>query len=194
MRGDSFDGRAFDRLDDVLPWAWGRLAAALADREAAWRTPVLATVSDAGLPRARTVVLRGLDRAQGRLLFYTDRRAGKAADIAARPGVSLLFWDPGTRVQLRAEGHAHLAFTGAEADSAWASLPPMAHALYATALPPGAPFQGGTPAPGADARANFACLSVVLERLELLWLAPDAHRRCVFESAAGGWNGRWLVP
>jgi hypothetical protein len=194
MRNPGLDGQVFDRLETVLPWAWGHLAAALASRDAPWRTPVLATVTSTGAPRARTIVLRGLDPAEPRLLFHTDRRAAKVADIAASPAVSLLFYDPETRVQLRAEGRARLDSTSDAADAAWAALPPAAHALYATALPPGAPHAGGPPAPAPDARANFTCLHVTLARLELLWLGPDRHRRCAFEPGAGGWVGHWLVP
>jgi pyridoxamine 5'-phosphate oxidase len=194
MRRITVDGQVFDRLETVLPWVWGHLEAALASRDAAWRTPVLATVSPTGAPRARTIVLRSLDPAEAGLLFYTDQRAAKAADIAASPAVSLLFYDPETRVQLRAEGAARLDPGSATADAAWAALPPAAHALYATALPPGAPHADGPPAPAPDARANFTCLHVTLARLDLLWLGPDRHRRCAFDSGPQGWAGNWLVP
>src|SRR5258708_21700788 len=50
---------------------------------------VLATVSAAGQPRARTVLLKGHD-ARG-FAFYTNRTSRKGADLEAVPRASLLF-------------------------------------------------------------------------------------------------------
>jgi pyridoxamine 5'-phosphate oxidase len=50
---------------------------------------VLATVSGAGQPRARTVLLRGHDAAG--LTFFTNRTSKKGADLAEVPRACLLF-------------------------------------------------------------------------------------------------------
>jgi len=53
----------------------------------------LATVSAAGTPSLRTVLLKGFD-ARG-FVFYTNYHSNKARDIAANPAVALLFaWLP----------------------------------------------------------------------------------------------------
>lgn len=50
---------------------------------------VLATVEDSGAPWQRIVLLKGLS--QGGFVFYTNYHSPKAADIASRNQVSLLF-------------------------------------------------------------------------------------------------------
>ncbi|MFP3387127.1 pyridoxamine 5'-phosphate oxidase family protein, partial [Tritonibacter sp. SIMBA_163] len=47
------------------------------DRHAPARHPTLATVSPAGMPQARTVVLRGADKQAATLTLYTDVHSDK---------------------------------------------------------------------------------------------------------------------
>jgi len=54
----------------------------------------VATVDDAGAPRARVVLCRGFDAERGELVFYTNRRSAKGRELAARPAASAVFyWD-----------------------------------------------------------------------------------------------------
>lgn len=63
---------------------------------------VLATVDAAGLPNARTVLLKGLD-AHG-LVFYTNTESTKAVELAANPRAAIVLpWHPMYR-QIRARG------------------------------------------------------------------------------------------
>jgi len=63
---------------------------------------ILATVSAAGRPRARTVLLKGHDRAG--FTFYTNRTSRKGQDLAANPRACLVFpWFPMQR-QVTVEG------------------------------------------------------------------------------------------
>jgi pyridoxamine 5'-phosphate oxidase len=63
---------------------------------------VLATVSAAGQPSVRTVLLKGLD--ERGFAFFTNLGSRKAADLAANPRCALLFpWHPLGR-QVRVEG------------------------------------------------------------------------------------------
>ena len=73
-----------------LPQAYLRKAVASAlqraplDKHHDWRTPVLATVDGQGRPQARTVVLRHADRATQTLVFFTDARSPKCAELRAQ--------------------------------------------------------------------------------------------------------------
>lgn len=174
-------------LDALLEATWQRLARAVHDRHAAWRTPALATVDATGAPALRTLVLRGVDRAAHCLRLFTDARSAKAAEIAAEPRIALLFWDARHQVQLRATGTASLAPDPA----AFAALPAPARALYAVAPPPGTAIASADSFALAGGDGHFRVLTVRLAAFEHLELSTP-HRRARFELGAG--SATWLVP
>jgi pyridoxamine 5'-phosphate oxidase len=63
----------------------------------------LATVDRDGRPRARNVLLRGLDD-DGRLTFFTNRNSNKGEDLATNPVGSVLFSWLGMHRQVRVDG------------------------------------------------------------------------------------------
>ena len=79
---------------------------------------VLSTMTDAGRPRARSVLLKS--HGPDGFVFYTNRESRKAADIAANPRAALLFHWKSLRRQIRIEGPLGLA-TDAESDAYFAS-------------------------------------------------------------------------
>ena len=89
---------------------WMELGRATQDRHHAWRTPVLATTGEDGLPHARTVVLREADANTAHLRFYTDGRSAKVSQLSYRPDALLVFWSKRLNWQLRVReiGRAHV--------------------------------------------------------------------------------------
>ncbi|NNU82076.1 pyridoxamine 5'-phosphate oxidase [Halovulum dunhuangense] len=161
------------------------------DRRAPARHPTLATVSADGVPQARTVVLRGADRAAARLRIHTDLRSAKMRDLRARPLAALHVWDSAAHLQIRLTASVSILTGDAVADL-WARIPEAARLSY-----------GGTPAPGqalADALAYektpdpaaFAVLQLDLQAMDILHLGPR-HRRATYTRTAG-WAGQWCAP
>jgi pyridoxamine 5'-phosphate oxidase len=92
----NYAGRSLD-LSDLQPDPFGQFDAWMREAiETELLEPnamSLATVSPAGTPSLRMVLLKGFD-ARG-LVFYTNYHSHKARDIAANPAVALLFsWLP----------------------------------------------------------------------------------------------------
>lgn len=82
-------------------------------------TMVLSTVSPAGQPSSRMVLLKQVDTG---LVFYTNHASRKGEDLAVDPRCSLLFpWHPMER-QVRLEGVAE-KLTDGEADRYFATRP-----------------------------------------------------------------------
>jgi pyridoxamine 5'-phosphate oxidase len=80
----------------------------------------LATAAADGAPSARMVLLRGFD--ERGLVFYTNFRSRKAADLDANPRAALvLFWSPLHR-QIRVEGTVEKV-SAAESDAYFRSRP-----------------------------------------------------------------------
>jgi pyridoxamine 5'-phosphate oxidase len=91
------------------------------EREAAWaEVMTLATAAADGRPSARAVVLTGCDR--GGLVFFTDRRSRKAAELAVRPWAAAVFLWPAAQRQVRVEGKV-TELSDEESHAAFGSTP-----------------------------------------------------------------------
>jgi pyridoxamine 5'-phosphate oxidase len=178
---------------------WRELDHAAQQREHAWRTPVLATVSAEGAD-ARTVVLREVDAAAQRLVIYTDARAGKVAQLAGDPRAVLVFWSEALGWQLRMRCTFAVEISGLSVTSRWARIRHSPAAQdYLSPLPPGSPLLddaptarrvSGTHNPRATPREFFAVLTATVQSVDWLELHADGHRRAGFK----GQEASWLVP
>jgi pyridoxamine 5'-phosphate oxidase len=80
----------------------------------------LATASRSASPSARVVLLKGLDEAG--LVFFTDRRSQKGADLAENPVAALVFWWGELERQVRVSGSVSQV-PEAESDAYFRSRP-----------------------------------------------------------------------
>lgn len=169
---------------------WHQLDAAAHDREHAWRSPVLATADGDGAD-ARTVVLREVDAARRELVFYSDARSAKVAQLGARPQASALFWSRPLGWQLRVRLSIELETDGLAVTARWARVKLSPNAGdYLSAIAPGEPLQRSGATPPAAARAAFAVLTGRVRAIDWLELHPTGHRRAAFDAQ----GARWLQP
>lgn len=192
-------------LDEIETSIWNELESCVAQRprpadpdepgESAadavpheWRVAVLATVED-GQADARSVVLREVDAAERRLIFYTDARSPKVRQIEASPQGTLLFYSRELGWQVRMQVRLAVETAGLAVSSRWAKLQTSAGARdYLSVAAPGSALD----APLADlgVRDHFAMIEAMAETVDWLELDPAGHRRAVF--GAGG--TKWLQP
>jgi hypothetical protein len=178
-----------ESLAQVEAQVWQELQRAAQQREHAWRTLVLATVHE-GEAQARTVLLREVDAAARALLFFTDARSAKVAQIAAQPVGTLLCWSAPLGWQLRLRVQLQVQDSGLQVSSRWArlKLTPAAQD-YLSPLPPGSPL-GGHGAPERATRNHFAVVTAQVLSMDWLELHADGHRRAHF----GADGAAWLQP
>ncbi len=102
----------------------------------------LATL-DGDTPDLRSVMLREVDAPARTLMFFTDARSSKVAQIAAQPQATLLAWSSALGWQLRLRVRLDVQTSGLAVSSRWArlKLSPAAQD-YLSPLPPGAPLDG----------------------------------------------------
>lgn len=178
-------------LAAFLDLGWQRLTRGVADRRAAARHPVFATVSPKGHPEARTVVLRGASRSDGTVEVHTDGGSDKITSLRANPHAQLVVWDEKPKLQIRLSTTVTI-HQGADVADKWRSVPDGSRMAY------GATPKPGTPIPTADAYQKlashdwFAVMVCRIDSIELMQLT-DPHRRAVF-SAQNDWFGEWRVP
>lgn len=89
---------AADPIEQFSAWFQQAVAAQVPQPNAM----TLATVSPAGLPSARIVLLNGLD--ERGFIFYTHYRSRKGQELAANPHAALVFLWPELERQVRIEG------------------------------------------------------------------------------------------
>lgn len=151
-----------------------RLTRAANDKKSPLRWPVLATKGGA-YPGARMLVVRAFHRAALEIELHTDARSAKLDELRAAPACALLFFDKNSMVQLRVDGRARI-LDGQARDAAFARAPEGSLDDYRGRAPgddPDAPSS----APSLDAAANFAAISVRVERADLLVIARGGHER-----------------
>jgi hypothetical protein len=167
---------------------WLELGHAAHDRDHPWRVMTLATVQG-DRAEARSVVLRDVDQARRRVVFYTDARSAKVEQIAANPQGVLVGWWPQPGWQLRLRATLAIETNGLDVSSRWArvKLSPSAQD-YLAALPPGTPVDRFQPERGS--REYFAVVTATIDEMDWLELHTDGHRRA---RLAGG-ASTWLTP
>lgn len=174
---------------ELVRRVWTELQRATVDRHHEWRTPVLATVDPQGAPQARTVVLRGADAHALQLVFFTDSRSPKVAELQANPDAALVFWSRRLQWQLRVGVRAVVQTEGQQVDAAWARVGQSAAAGdYLSAQAPGSVVDAATTS--GTAQHHFAVVTAQVEHWDWLELSRDGHRRArVVDRGV-----EWLVP
>ena len=174
---------------ELVRRVWAELQRATADRHHDWRTPVLATVDPQGAPQARTVVLRSADAGSGQLVFFTDSRSPKVAELQANPAAALVFWSRRLQWQLRVGVRAVVQTEGPQVDAAWARVGQSAAAGdYLSAQAPGSVVDAATTS--GTAQHHFAVVTAQVEHWDWLELSRDGHRRARLVDR----GVEWLVP
>ncbi|GIW75293.1 MAG: hypothetical protein KatS3mg104_0356 [Phycisphaerae bacterium] len=183
--------------DDLLVTIWSRLQEGSRQSDHPFHLAGVASLNEIQGVTLRTMVLRKTDPETRSLMFHTDRRSSKFADLLQDPALACLFYDPKTRVQVRIQARATLHTQDAVAQEQWKTLPDHSRLLYTSALPPGTEIDSSlTPARVSinQARDHFAVIVAHVDSIEWLYLHPESHQRIRFT-----WQGEkvihcWLVP
>lgn len=181
-----------DSLTETLSRAWDTLTPSPENRGLDARLATLATIGPDGFPAQRQLMIRDADRAAAQVTLFTDSATPKSFQIAQFSGISLLFWSPVNRMQIRLTGSAQM-ISGESATQHWHDLPPVSRENYGVTPVPGTPIPG----PDAYARtpdpARFALIRITARDLDVVTLSEPTHRRALYH-AADGWEGQWVAP
>lgn len=160
---------------------------------AARRADPIATFGSWGVdgPQMRSVVLRGADRAEGRLWFYTDLYSSKIAELRADPRAGLHLYDPKARLHLRATGLAGVR-SGGDLAPVWDAMSPREQSQYGMEPPPGRKIPKGDAYLRGSAFDALAEISVTVATLDVVRL-QEPHRRALYQRS-DAWQGAWLAP
>ncbi len=186
-------------LNTTLNSLWADLTRGAADKKSPLNRPAIATATVSGQPACRTVVLRKVTPSERTLVFHTDIRSAKVAELERTPTVAWLFWNPRANIQIRVTAETSLHHNDDVARAAWASLHDGSRRTYAQITSPSAVVE----APGGSdpailsldvAEDNFVVVQTTATAIDWLNLAPTGHRRAqwVWNVRTGKWDGRWV--
>jgi len=147
-------------------------------------------------PQSRMVVLRKF-LPDWTLRFYTDYRSSKVADIKNHPSVSLLFWNPEERYQIRVQASATVHYQNEISEGEWQHVDDAAKKAYTTILAPGSGIsQPNEVRHQKDDTHHFCVIDTLPFQIKVLQLNREDHLAMSFirESAAEKWDGSWILP
>lgn len=150
----------------------------------AWRTPVIASANSGGGADARTVVLRSVRPAERELVFFTDRRSRKLAQLQADPAVCLVVYDDERRLQTRLYGRALREHDAATLDTWWQGLAEHQRVHYAVDV-----LAEGLGNNNEKGRENFAAFRVEISNFHCLWIQNTGDFAAEFKMRNGQWQG-----
>jgi hypothetical protein len=192
-------------LTNILDHVWGLLVRGGADRKHPYHYAVLATFGAQGIQQ-RTVVLRKALKPERQLLSYSDARTQKIADLQHQPESSWLFYDHGSKEQIRARSIISLHHQDQTAWEHWNAIPPAARGDYLGPMAPGTlsetyidnlppdfkeePTEENT----REGFSNFVVLASEVTALDYLKLSREGHLRAQFHWQHGAWQESWVAP
>lgn len=162
-----------------------------------------ATIGLDGSPRVRTVVLRRVCREQRSVMFHTDVRSAKVAELRHDARIALVGCDLDAGIQIRLHGSARIVDAPHETRDIWNASRPRTLIVYRTPLAPATPVaspaeaHATTAGEDIDSSAgfeNFCLIDVAVSKIDYLDLNPAGHVRASFTFDAGAWRGEWIAP
>lgn len=179
-------------LAQFLTYSWAALAPQIVADKRKAQVATLSTVGQGGAPAARSVILRGSDRAQASVDIFTDAATQKCVEIAHDPRVALTIWREDLQLQLRLSGAVEI-IEGPLARKAWDALPARALPNYGVTPAPGSQIQTATAYTRSADAARFAILRLTVSDMDVVSLQEPYHTRALFERR-DGWRGTWRAP
>ncbi len=146
-----------------------------------------------GIPQQRTVVLRKVQENLD-LLFYTDKRSAKVAQIKENPHVSALFYHPKKLLQIQLQGKATVKENPELLRKIWKTIPEKMQRDYRTVLPPGVPTDAPEAIEYLSDHHHFCMIELEPNTLSYLKLNRPHHLRVRYTRHQNDWEGTFLIP
>ncbi len=180
----------FQNFDEL----WQGLLTERQKRKGMLKTPTV-TTSHQHKPQARTMVLREfLSTPYPTLVFFTDIRSPKVAQIKSNPQITIHSYSPRTRTQLQFYTTGHITRKHPRFQQ-WRSQGLQRKEDYATVASPSQPTdQLADVTYNLDlAGDNFAVMLCQIQSVEILALGQP-HQRCLWNYQNQAWTKQWLIP
>ena len=193
-------------LEELFDHVWGMLVRGGADGRHPYHFPSFATIHNQRGIEQRTVVLRKADKGKRQLICYSDMRTRKVAGLAENEQAHWLFYNHGSKEQIRARVTTQLHHQDESSNEKWVTIPPKNRGDYLGPVPPGnltdehtdnrpVSFkQNPTEENTQSGYKNFALIVSTVYHLDFLKLSRDGHIRAQFNRRDDKWEKSWVAP
>jgi len=192
----------FDTADGLRDDVFSQLAAGVATSKHPLHLMAVATSGTDGRAEARYVVVRAFDPTARSLSFHADARSPKIADIGRDERLTLLLYDPDTRLQLRIAARATPHRDDERAFAGWISTAPTSRIGYAQPFAPGEALDANAvwnppsevSLDDPEARSRFVWIDCEIDTIDALWLNSTGNLRALLTWTGESWAMRRLGP
>ncbi|GAB2699543.1 flavin-binding protein [Mucilaginibacter koreensis] len=193
-------------LEKIFEQCWQQLVEAGKQSHHAYRNLTASHMALQGGVNQYTVVLRHAEIQPYRIIFYTDVRSEKVANIKADARISALFYDKEQQCQLIVKGNAVIDAQNETALQHWKEAGYKGRTSYLAQQPPSTPvteptdglaYLQGQKFDDEDMAGykNFAVITIEADAFEYLKLNRETgNRRARFKLEGNDWQGSWIVP
>jgi pyridoxine/pyridoxamine 5'-phosphate oxidase len=154
----------------------------------------LTTITAAGYPRSRTVVVREIND-DLEVVIFTDARSQKSADVLQSSKACILAYNPKKLKQLRWDGHLEAITDPVEVKRLFQKVSEKSIKDYTTITAPGSAIKNPEVVDYMTRQeAHFLPLRFVPQHMEYLQLKRPQHLRALYSKTEKEWQGQWLTP
>jgi pyridoxamine 5'-phosphate oxidase len=184
-----------EELDRVLEQSWRAIEVGSLDSDSMFHTAIVSSTGLSG-PGLRTVVLRHVNRETRSLVFHTDSRSSKVAEIELCSQINWLFYDPACGIQIRANSAATIHHDNDVAVALWKKIPANSRENYAHPIAPGMPLtsEDSPLLLEEQSRLNFMVVDCKVTSIDWLKITEQGNLRAQFTWQEQSWKGVWVAP
>ncbi len=191
----------FNNKSEILKRANFLLKDGVKNRESMFHTPIISTLNGNEIS-SRVMVLRDHVTSKRVIRFHSDFRSDKVQELQANKTISVIFYDPNLKTQIRLMGVAKINHKNKSSKKAWEQSQAISKKCYS--VKDGSSTKTNTPElydfhmkdiSVEDGYENFCTIEIYYKSLEFLYLQRQGHRRCKFKwNSKGKLQSFWLVP
>ena len=179
------DNNLLNSNQAITTQIWQQLLRASVDKYHEWRSPVLVTnglknSDNENWPDARTVILRAVNENTKELVFYTDSRSPKVAQLVQNPKAMVVFWSKRLNWQLRIKATVKIDLNSDLVQKTWEKVKQSPSAGdYLRSQMPGEILNNAQNSSKQlfAGTAHFALVIAQVIEIDWLELSRNGHRR-----------------
>ena len=185
MAASAFCVFSINNLKKIEQLIWDFFQQGVKNTKSAFHFPTIATCGTKSF-NLRTVVLRQVIREDNIVVFHTDIRSKKIAELKSNNKLFLHIYDKKNKIQIQAEGKAKIFYKEKINNLIWNSLSNNTKSVYLVNKTPGKKianqkdFKNLTHDEGYE---NFAIIKVKIYQIIFLQLSHSGNKKALFKSS-----------